>query len=142
VEVTPSLNICPPQPRPPQLQTPRPFTKSCFFLYKKNATMAPSAIGEIQDLHLLPCHSSTGTPTKPIVTPNTCLSSVLHGPLDLRLVRKIPRPLVSQGGRNSDQFQETRHIEEPALGELQIQIKSTGICGSDVSYYKKFANGV
>ncbi|KAH7386345.1 chaperonin 10-like protein [Cadophora sp. MPI-SDFR-AT-0126] len=38
-------------------------------------------------------------------------------------------------------IQEKRSIEEPALGELQIQIKATGICGSDVSYYKKFANG-
>lgn len=53
--------------------------------------------------------------------PPTVTASVLHGPLDLRL--------------------ETRSIEQPSLGELQIQIKSTGICGSDVSYYKKFANG-
>ena len=37
--------------------------------------------------------------------------------------------------------QEPRTIEDPASGELQIQIRSTGICGSDVSYYKKFANG-
>lgn len=36
---------------------------------------------------------------------------------------------------------ERRTIEEPAAGELQIAIRSTGICGSDVSYYKKFANG-
>ncbi|KAK8106100.1 Sorbitol dehydrogenase [Apiospora kogelbergensis] len=37
--------------------------------------------------------------------------------------------------------QEVRSIEDPGIGELQIAIKSTGICGSDVSYYKKFANG-
>lgn len=48
-------------------------------------------------------------------------ASVLHGPRDLRLER--------------------RTIEEPGLGELQIAVKTTGICGSDVSYYKKFANG-
>lgn len=48
-------------------------------------------------------------------------ASVLHGPRDLRLER--------------------RTIEEPAVGELQVAIRSTGICGSDVSYYKKFANG-
>jgi L-iditol 2-dehydrogenase len=36
---------------------------------------------------------------------------------------------------------EHRTIEDPAPGELQIQVKTTGICGSDVSYYKKFANG-
>ncbi|KAK7738674.1 hypothetical protein SLS63_002011 [Diaporthe eres] len=48
-------------------------------------------------------------------------ASVLHGPKDLRL--------------------ECRTLSEPALGELQVALRSTGICGSDVSYYKKFANG-
>ncbi|KAG8166949.1 hypothetical protein KVR01_002638 [Diaporthe batatas] len=48
-------------------------------------------------------------------------ASVLHGPRDLRL--------------------ESRTLNEPALGELQVALRSTGICGSDVSYYKKFANG-
>ncbi|PQE29344.1 alcohol dehydrogenase -like domain-containing protein [Rutstroemia sp. NJR-2017a WRK4] len=52
---------------------------------------------------------------------STIYSSVLHGIRDVRL--------------------ETRSITEPLAGELQVQIKSTGICGSDVSYYKKFANG-
>lgn len=37
--------------------------------------------------------------------------------------------------------QERRTIEDPAVGEVQVAIKTTGICGSDVSYYKKFANG-
>ncbi|GAP82628.1 putative L-iditol 2-dehydrogenase [Rosellinia necatrix] len=48
-------------------------------------------------------------------------ASVLHGPEDLRL--------------------ETRYISPPVEGELQIAVKSTGICGSDVAYYKNFANG-
>ncbi|RFU34458.1 hypothetical protein B7463_g1837, partial [Scytalidium lignicola] len=64
------------------------------------------------------------TPTTVSTTPHAKTSinaSVLHGPRDVRL--------------------ELRTIQEPATGELQIQIKSTGICGSDVSYYKKFANG-
>ncbi|KAL2065521.1 hypothetical protein VTL71DRAFT_3191 [Oculimacula yallundae] len=61
---------------------------------------------------------SHSTPSK---SSTHVLASVLHGPRDVKL--------------------ETRSIEEPALGELQIQIKATGICGSDVSYYKKFANG-
>ncbi|PQE24317.1 alcohol dehydrogenase -like domain-containing protein [Rutstroemia sp. NJR-2017a BVV2] len=52
---------------------------------------------------------------------STIYSSVLHGIRDVRL--------------------EVRSITEPLAGELQVQIKSTGICGSDVSYYKKFANG-
>ncbi|KAH8680988.1 sorbitol dehydrogenase [Xylariales sp. PMI_506] len=53
--------------------------------------------------------------------PSTINASVLHGPRDLRL--------------------EVRSIGEPGVGELQIAVKSTGICGSDVSYYSKFANG-
>ncbi|KAH8900058.1 zinc-dependent alcohol dehydrogenase [Thozetella sp. PMI_491] len=53
--------------------------------------------------------------------PSTISASVLHGPRDLRL--------------------ETRTITEPGPGELQIAVNTTGICGSDVSYYKKFANG-
>lgn len=38
-------------------------------------------------------------------------------------------------------MQEARTIEEPGAGELQVAVRTTGICGSDVSYYKKFANG-
>lgn len=37
--------------------------------------------------------------------------------------------------------QEVRSLEDPGEGEVQVAIKTTGICGSDVSYYKKFANG-
>ncbi|KAK3939852.1 GroES-like protein [Diplogelasinospora grovesii] len=48
-------------------------------------------------------------------------ASVLHGPRDLRMER--------------------RTIEQPGIGQLQVAVKTTGICGSDVSYYKKFANG-
>ncbi|KAM0506384.1 hypothetical protein ACHAP8_001422 [Fusarium lateritium] len=73
--------------------------------------MAPVATGETASAHL-----PVG-PSKPL----SISASVLHGPRDLRM--------------------ETRIIEAPAAGELQIAIKATGICGSDVSYYKKFANG-
>ncbi|KAI9167112.1 l-iditol 2-dehydrogenase [Paramyrothecium foliicola] len=73
--------------------------------------MAPAATGDAAPMHL-PVHSTK---------PSTITASVLHGPRDLRL--------------------ETRTLEEPSAGELQIAIKATGICGSDVSYYKKFANG-
>lgn len=37
--------------------------------------------------------------------------------------------------------QETRTIQDPKPHELQIAVKSTGLCGSDVSYYNKFRNG-
>ncbi|CAK7241061.1 MAG: hypothetical protein STHCBS139747_002518 [Sporothrix thermara] len=52
---------------------------------------------------------------------STVSASVLHGPRDLRM--------------------EVRSLQEPGEGEVQVAIKTTGICGSDVSYYKKFANG-
>ncbi|KAK3900782.1 sorbitol dehydrogenase [Staphylotrichum tortipilum] len=69
--------------------------------------------------------SATGEPA-PMHLPaaskaSTINASVLHGPRDLRMER--------------------RNIEDPSIGELQIAVHTTGICGSDVSYYKKFANG-
>ncbi|CAI6089759.1 unnamed protein product [Clonostachys chloroleuca] len=73
--------------------------------------MAPGALGV--DSRVIP---SVDGPQPPSI-----LASVLHGPRDLRL--------------------EVRRLEDPAPGELQIAVKTTGICGSDVSYYKKFANG-
>ncbi|KAK8033316.1 alcohol dehydrogenase GroES-like domain-containing protein [Apiospora marii] len=73
--------------------------------------MAPSAIIDEMAPMHLPVHSKS-SPVN---------ASVLHGPGDMRL--------------------EVKSIEDPGVGELQIAIRSTGICGSDVSYYKKFANG-
>ncbi|KAH8201288.1 hypothetical protein TruAng_004532 [Truncatella angustata] len=73
--------------------------------------MAPSAMVDEIAPMHLPVHSKR----------STISASVLHGPRDLRL--------------------EARSIEDPGLGELQVAVKSTGICGSDVSYYKNFANG-
>ncbi|KAF6829410.1 alcohol dehydrogenase GroES-like domain-containing protein [Colletotrichum plurivorum] len=73
--------------------------------------MAPVATGEDAPMHL-PVYKSK---------PSSVTASVLHGPRDLRL--------------------EVRSIDEPGVGEVQIAVKRTGICGSDVSYYKKFANG-
>jgi len=76
--------------------------------------MAPAATGEEDTPMRL---SSYTTPAKS----SSIYASVLHGPRDLRL--------------------ETKSIEAPGAGELQIAVRKTGICGSDVSYYKKFANG-
>jgi L-iditol 2-dehydrogenase len=76
---------------------------------------------------------------------STIYSSVLHGIRDVRLVREIHPTsrlsVVYKAPPADPHLQETRSITEPLAGELQVQIKSTGICGSDVSYYKKFANG-
>ncbi|KAI0399371.1 sorbitol dehydrogenase [Xylaria palmicola] len=73
--------------------------------------MAPSATSETTPMQL-PVHGKRS---------QAITASVLHGPRDLRL--------------------ETRGIDRPGDGELQIAVKSTGICGSDVAYYKNFANG-
>ncbi|KAJ4425147.1 hypothetical protein N0V82_000202 [Gnomoniopsis sp. IMI 355080] len=74
--------------------------------------MAPSAFAESETDDL---HQYSCTKSSAITV------SVLHGPRDLRLER--------------------RTIDQPATGELQIAIHTTGICGSDISYFKKFANG-
>ena len=50
-----------------------------------------------------------------------CRASVLHGPKDLRL--------------------EERTIEPPKPTELQVAIKATGLCGSDLHYYQHYRNG-
>ncbi|KAI6381748.1 hypothetical protein MCOR25_000982 [Pyricularia grisea] len=51
----------------------------------------------------------------------TIKASVLHGPKDLRV--------------------EERTIPAPAAGEVQVSIRATGICGSDMHYYVHGANG-
>lgn len=48
-------------------------------------------------------------------------ASVLHGAKDLRI--------------------ETRHLPDPAPDEVQIQVRSTGLCGSDLHYYNHGRNG-
>ncbi|KAJ4298309.1 hypothetical protein N0V90_006209 [Kalmusia sp. IMI 367209] len=60
-------------------------------------------------------------PARHYSKPSTVAASVLYGPRDLRL--------------------ETRIISDPGPHELQVAIKATGVCGSDVSYYNKFRNG-
>ncbi|KAI7918608.1 sorbitol dehydrogenase [Pyricularia oryzae] len=51
----------------------------------------------------------------------TIKASVLYGPKDLRV--------------------EERTIPAPAAGEVQVSIRATGICGSDMHYYVHGANG-
>jgi len=48
-------------------------------------------------------------------------ASVLHGAKDLRI--------------------ETRELAPPAIAELQISVRSTGLCGSDLHYYNHGRNG-
>lgn len=48
-------------------------------------------------------------------------ASVLHGVKDLRI--------------------ETRHLHPPAPGQIQVAVRSTGLCGSDLHYYNHYRNG-
>ena len=50
-----------------------------------------------------------------------CIASVLHGPKDLRL--------------------EQRTLKPPGPTDLQIAIRATGLCGSDLHYYQHYRNG-
>ncbi|PWY86833.1 GroES-like protein [Aspergillus heteromorphus CBS 117.55] len=54
-------------------------------------------------------------------TPNTTQALVLHGAKDLRL--------------------ESRHLSPPTSTEVQIAIRATGLCGSDLHYYTHGRNG-
>ena len=50
-----------------------------------------------------------------------CTASVLYGAEDLRL--------------------EERELARPQSGELQIEVRATGLCGSDLHYYQHYRNG-
>ncbi|KAE9980699.1 hypothetical protein BLS_008406 [Venturia inaequalis] len=75
--------------------------------------MAPAAVA---DLYPGPTPAREHVPKQATVQ-----ASVLTGPKQLHL--------------------EYRHLTDPAPGELQISVLATGICGSDVAYYKNFRNG-
>ncbi len=51
----------------------------------------------------------------------TYTASVLHGAKDLRL--------------------EQREIERPRSGEIQVEIRASGLCGSDLHYFTHYRNG-
>lgn len=52
---------------------------------------------------------------------STTRASVLHGAKDLRI--------------------ETRPLPSPAASEVQVSVRSTGLCGSDLHYYNHGRNG-
>ncbi|CAK7268504.1 hypothetical protein SEPCBS57363_003125 [Sporothrix epigloea] len=52
---------------------------------------------------------------------STVQASVLHGAKDLRL--------------------EARELAPPATGEVQVAVRATGLCGSDLHYYGHYCNG-
>ncbi|KAF2190875.1 sorbitol dehydrogenase-like protein [Zopfia rhizophila CBS 207.26] len=63
------------------------------------------------------------TEKKPDVAPNArqIRASVLHGAKDLRI--------------------ESRSLSPPDPTELQIAVRATGLCGSDLHYYRHYRNG-
>lgn len=70
-------------------------------------------------------------------------ASVLHGVKDLRIVSSeapSSERIQNIDGHPSSK-QEPRDLPAPAADELQIQIASTGLCGSDLHYYSHFRNG-
>ncbi|KAI9164083.1 putative sorbitol dehydrogenase protein [Paramyrothecium foliicola] len=70
----------------------------------------------------------------------TIKASVLHGVKDLRIVSRFLEANPFQMG-HLHRSKETRTIEPPAAGELQVAVLRTGICGSDQHYYNHFRNG-
>ncbi|KAF1812609.1 GroES-like protein [Eremomyces bilateralis CBS 781.70] len=65
--------------------------------------------------HILPCFS------QPTSNMTSIRSSVLHGVKDLRI--------------------ETHQLPPPEPNDLQISVRTTGLCGSDLHYYHHFRNG-
>lgn len=65
-------------------------------------------------------------------------ASVLHAVKDLRVVS---HSIVNLQTYHSDGSQEDRDLPSPESDEVQIQIGSTGLCGSDLHYYGHFRNG-
>jgi L-iditol 2-dehydrogenase len=64
-------------------------------------------------------------------------ASVLHGVRDVRLV-STTHPMQNALANIS---KEERSLDAPKEDELQISVRSTGICGSDLHYYHHYRNG-
>jgi L-iditol 2-dehydrogenase len=64
-------------------------------------------------------------------------ASVLHGAKDLRIVGQR----TSQLAFSANTSQENRSIFPPGPTDLQISVRSTGLCGSDLHYYRHYRNG-
>jgi L-iditol 2-dehydrogenase len=62
---------------------------------------------------------------------------VLHGAKDLKFVSTPQHPCLTLLSCD----QEDRPCPTPSLGEVQIQVKATGLCGSDLHYYNHGRNG-
>lgn len=66
-------------------------------------------------------------------------ASVLHGAKDLRIVRGQH---CTTGLAGTDWCsQETRALFPPGPTDVQVAVRSTGLCGSDLHYYRHYRNG-
>jgi L-iditol 2-dehydrogenase len=65
-------------------------------------------------------------------------ASVLHGAKDLRIV-SITISLFRE--QYAHKAQENRFLFPPGPTELQVSVRSTGLCGSDLHYYRHYRNG-
>jgi L-iditol 2-dehydrogenase len=73
-----------------------------------------------------------------VSSPEQIRASVLHGAKDLRIVSSShhppQKPILTI-------YQESRSIFPPSPKELQVSVRSTGLCGSDLHYYGHYRNG-
>lgn len=79
------------------------------------------------------------TEKTPDLTPNTrqIRASVLHGAKDLRIVSRssLMHAVVLTTSK------ENRSLFPPGPTDLQIAVRATGLCGSDLHYYRHYRNG-
>ncbi|KAI9755037.1 MAG: hypothetical protein M4579_004440 [Chaenotheca gracillima] len=68
-------------------------------------------------------------------------ASVLHGAKDMRLVSYAPMSDSYIISKELIGDQERRRLELPGSEELQVSVRSTGLCGSDLHYYNHYRNG-
>lgn len=73
--------------------------------------------------------------------PSSVQALVLHGEKDLRIVGPLSGTEDSLRARLIEKSKESRPLPPPAATELQIAIRCTGLCGSDLHYYHHYRNG-
>lgn len=91
-------------------------------MYKSMNTILPRhVIPSITSVANISAEQGAQNACLPAAMGQICRASVLHGPKDLRL--------------------EESPLEFPGPKELQLAIRATGLCGSDLHYYQHYRNG-
>lgn len=68
-------------------------------------------------------------------------ASVLHGARDLRVVSGTSCRPFPNGRGNSRLHQEERDLPPLGPDDVQVAVKATGLCGSDLHYFGHYRNG-